>query len=153
MKLLRGEVFSRRAASRARGSGLEGGSRPLPASASRLRRTGVRRARGGVLIADEVGLGNTFIAGELIRQAVEERRQRVLVIAPATLRDGPWKNILDQYQLGVQCISFDELADDRQLNPEGTADHLRLNVFRVKKMRHEPAFRSGESDTHRGLAR
>lgn len=82
--------------------------------------------RGGVLIADEVGLGKTFIAGELIRQAVEERRQRVLVIAPATLRDGPWRKFLEQHQLGVQCISFDELADDRQLNPDGAADHLRF---------------------------
>lgn len=82
--------------------------------------------RGGVLIADEVGLGKTFIAGELIRQAVEERRQRVLVVAPATLRDGPWRKFLEQHQLGVQCISFDELADDRQLNPDGTADHLRF---------------------------
>lgn len=82
--------------------------------------------RGGVLIADEVGLGKTFIAGELIRQAVEERRQRVLVIAPATLRDGPWRKFLEQHQLGVQCISFDELADDRQLNSDGGADHLRF---------------------------
>lgn len=82
--------------------------------------------RKGVLIADEVGLGKTFIAGELIRQAVEERRQRVLVIAPATLRDGPWRKFLDKYQLGVQCISFDELADDLQLNPTGTASNLRF---------------------------
>ena len=91
-----------------------------------LRGRRILEERGGVLIADEVGLGKTFIAGELIRQAVEERRQRVLVVAPATLRDGPWRKFLDQYQLGVQCISFDELADDRQLNPEGTASHLRF---------------------------
>jgi len=45
--------------------------------------------RNGVLIADEVGLGKTYLAGELIREAVQDRRQRVLVIAPATLRDGP----------------------------------------------------------------
>ena len=36
--------------------------------------------RNGVLIADEVGLGKTFLAGELIREAVQDRRQRVLVI-------------------------------------------------------------------------
>ena len=45
-------------------------------------------------IADEVGLGKTFLAGELIREAVHERRQRVLVVAPATLRDGPWRKFL-----------------------------------------------------------
>lgn len=63
----------------------------------------------GVLIADEVGLGKTFLAGELIRQAVQERRQRVLVVAPATLRDGPWRKFLLDFQLGVERISYDDL--------------------------------------------
>jgi hypothetical protein len=45
----------------------------------------------GVIVADGVGLGKTYIAGELIREAVEDRRQRVLVVAPAALRDGPWR--------------------------------------------------------------
>ena len=65
----------------------------------------------GVLIADEVGLGKTFLAGEIIRQAVQERRQRVLVIAPATLRDGPWRKFLLDFQLGVECISYNELRE------------------------------------------
>ena len=43
----------------------------------------------GVLIADEVGLGKTFIAGEMIREATLDRRQRVLVITPATLARRP----------------------------------------------------------------
>ena len=75
--------------------------------------------RHGVLIADEVGLGKTFVAGELIREAVEERRQRVLIVAPATLRDGPWRKFLATYQLGVERCSFEELANDHRLNPEG----------------------------------
>ena len=83
--------------------------------------------RHGVLIADEVGLGKTFLAGELIRQAVEERRQRVLVIAPATLRDGPWRHLLATYQLGVETCSFEELAGDRRLNPEGSGLALQFN--------------------------
>ena len=69
--------------------------------------------RNGVLIADEVGLGKTFLAGELIREAIEGRRQRVLLVAPATLRDGPWRSFRARYQLGVECISFDEMADGR----------------------------------------
>ena len=40
----------------------------------------------GVLIADGVGLGKTYLAGEIIRRYVD-RRQRVLLICPATLRD------------------------------------------------------------------
>jgi hypothetical protein len=75
------------------------------------RATRILERRNGVLVADEVGLGKTFLAGELIRQAVQERRQRVLVIAPATLRDGPWRKFLLDFQLGVECISYDELRE------------------------------------------
>ena len=62
--------------------------------------------RNGVLIADEVGLGKTFLAGELIREAIEGRRQRVLLVAPATLRNGPWRTFNARHQLGVECISL-----------------------------------------------
>ena len=78
----------------------------------------------GVVIADEVGLGKTYLAGELIRKAVEEDRQRVLLIAPATLRDGPWARFFSNQQLGVEKISFEELSDDKKLNPEATGNHL-----------------------------
>jgi superfamily II DNA or RNA helicase len=78
----------------------------------------------GVIIADEVGLGKTYLAGELIRKAVEENRQRVLLIAPATLRDGPWARFFSNQQLGVEKISFEELSDDKKLNPEATGNHL-----------------------------
>jgi hypothetical protein len=67
----------------------------------------------GVLVADEVGLGKTFIAGELIRQAVHDRRQRVLVITPATLRDGPWRKFLLKFQLGVETVSYNELREHK----------------------------------------
>jgi hypothetical protein len=82
---------------------------------TRFQEDGVWRAkrilerRNGVLVADEVGLGKTFLAGELIRQAVQDRRQRVLVVAPATLRDGPWRKFLLDFQLGVECISYEDL--------------------------------------------
>lgn len=82
----------------------------------------------GVVVADGVGLGKSFIAGELIREAVLERRQRVLLVAPAALRDGPWRSFLEKHMLAVQCVSYEELAEDRQLNPEGTANNLRANV-------------------------
>ena len=81
----------------------------------------------GVLVADGVGLGKTFIAGELIRKAVRERRQRVLLVSPAALRDGPWRAFLDRELLGVigvKCLSYEQLSDDRQLNPKGNGDHL-----------------------------
>ena len=67
----------------------------------------------GVLIADGVGLGKSFIGGELIRQAVEERRQRALLIAPAALRDGTWARFADKHQLYLECVSYEELTAGR----------------------------------------
>lgn len=84
---------------------------------------GVWRARrildrlNGVLIADEVGLGKTFIAGEMIREAALDRRQRVLVVTPATLRDGPWRRFRSEHNLPMELVSFEELLGDRRLNP------------------------------------
>ena len=72
----------------------------------------------GVLVADEVGLGKTFLAGELIREAALDRRQRVLVITPATLRDGPWRAFRSEYNLPMELISYEELAADQRLNPD-----------------------------------
>ena len=81
--------------------------------------------RNGVLIADEVGLGKTFLAGELIREAALDRRQRVLVITPATLRDGPWRAFKQQHLLPMELISYEEMMADARLNPEH-ATHARL---------------------------
>ena len=74
--------------------------------------------RNGVLIADEVGLGKTFLAGELIHEAALDRRQRVLVITPATLRDGPWRAFISEHLLPVELVSYEELMGDQRLNPE-----------------------------------
>ncbi len=85
--------------------------------------------RNGVLIADEVGLGKTFLAGELIREAVQDRRQRVLVITPATLRDGPWRAFIHDHLLAVELVSYEELMADHRLNPEHkTAIKLRAGI-------------------------
>lgn len=99
-----------------------------------FQRDGVWRAkrildeRSGVVIADGVGLGKTFIAGELIHEAVRERRQRVLLIAPAALRDGPWRVFLKNQGIDVDCVSFEQLGEDRQLNPDGVSTALTFAV-------------------------
>ena len=69
---------------------------------------------GGAIVADEVGLGKTFIAGEIL-QIYHERRQRALLICPAALRDTTWKKFLTNFELFVECLSFEELANDIQL--------------------------------------
>jgi hypothetical protein len=79
----------------------------------------------GVVIADGVGLGKSFIAGELIREAVVDRRQRVLLVTPAALRDGPWAAFLAEHQLGVESVSYEELTADPLLNPGARGTGLR----------------------------
>ncbi len=85
---------------------------------TRFQQDGVWRAkrilaqRQGVIIADEVGLGKTFLAGELIREAAIDRRQRVLVIASATLRDSTWTPFLEERNLPATVVSYEELVRD-----------------------------------------
>ncbi|HZR77009.1 helicase-related protein [Bradyrhizobium sp.] len=84
---------------------------------------------GGALVADEVGLGKTFIAGEIIR-VYRERRQRTLLICPAQLRDTTWKKFLHRFEFdrGVECVSYEQLANDIQLRdpqrPAASQVHL-----------------------------
>jgi len=104
----------------------------------------------GVLIADGVGLGKTFIAGELLRRAMEQYRQRALLIAPATLRDGTWARFADRYQLYFRCVSYEELAQDFRLG--GDRDHLKQspNEFALVIIDEAQAFRN--PDTRRAQA-
>ncbi|MCY3767493.1 MAG: helicase-related protein [Gemmatimonadetes bacterium] len=91
---------------------------------------------GGVIVADEVGLGKTFIAGEIL-QLFRDRRQRALLICPASLRDTTWRRFLNTYQLYVECLSFEQLAGDRQLRdrhrPNADQQHLQrpLNEYQL----------------------
>jgi len=80
---------------------------------------------GGVLVADGVGLGKTFLAGQLI-QGYRDRRQRVLLICPASLRDSTWKRFLHDYQLLVESVSYEQLAKDAQLG--GDSRHLKSSI-------------------------
>lgn len=72
---------------------------------------------GGAIVADEVGLGKTFIAGEIL-QFYTQRRQRALLICPAALRDSTWRQFLTTYQLFVECLSYEQLANDIQLKDQ-----------------------------------
>ena len=83
-----------------------------------FQRDGVARMKekldkwGGVLVADEVGLGKTFLAGEMIAEATRQDRQKALVIVPAALKEATWIPFLRQHDLynsRVEVMSYDEL--------------------------------------------
>ena len=87
------------------------------------------RDRSGAIVADEVGLGKTFIAGEII-QVYRSNRQRALLVCPAQLRDTTWKKFLHRYEFdrGVECLSYEQIANDIQLRdpqrPQAAQTHL-----------------------------
>ena len=98
------------------------GDAPIPLATFQndgiLRAERILDSHHGVLIADGVGLGKTFIAGELLRRATRERRQRALVVCPAALRDGMWASFRDKYQLYFETLSFEQLASEERLGGE-----------------------------------
>ena len=87
---------------------------------------------GGVIVADEVGLGKTFIAGEILTR-YQDRRQQALLVCPASLRDTTWKRFKSDHQLYLEVVSFEELARDKQLRdvnkrPNATSENLIRNI-------------------------
>ena len=87
---------------------------------------------GGVIVADEVGLGKTFIGGAILEACAKSRR-RALLVCPAALRR-TWENFLTAHNIGrfVEMVSYDQLARDRQFRderrPDANGDHLRSDL-------------------------
>lgn len=75
--------------------------------------------QGGALLADEVGLGKTYVAVALIRDV-----RSALVIAPAALRD-MWRNALARGGASAQIVSYDALS--RGSLPNGAFDLVVLD--------------------------
>ena len=107
------------------------------------------RRHNGVIIADGVGLGKTFIAGELIREAAMERRQHVLVVAPATLRDGPWRSFLLKKRLPVECISYQQLAQALSGRSGSGSGVLQFSLDRYAMVVIDEAHAYRNEQTHR----
>ncbi|WP_170301696.1 SNF2-related protein [Saccharopolyspora hirsuta] len=78
-------------------------------------RDGVARALviaqeyGGALIADDVGVGKTFEAAEIIRRGIYERGERVVVICPANLVP-MWERRLAGWNLPADVVSYHSLS-------------------------------------------
>ncbi len=87
---------------------------------------------GGVLVADEVGLGKSFMAGELIREATEELKQHVLILAPASIKTSMWEPFLERYNFSrwAKVMSYDTLRQrlDEE-SPDRDATLRELETF------------------------
>ena len=108
-------------------------------SLTSFQRDGVSRAKrildryGGVLYADGVGMGKTEIGVQFIREHTRDLGHHVLVISPAQLRDRLWEQRLTQENLPGHVVSYQQLAQDNQLSPNGGRRVLRVNkdVYRL----------------------
>ncbi len=84
-----------------------------------FQRDGYRAAReileqyGGVLIADSVGLGKTYLALRLLDDYAYHQRKTALVICPAALRDTVWKPLLEQHAIPHRIESMEQLSREQ----------------------------------------
>ncbi|HAV7009090.1 TPA: DEAD/DEAH box helicase, partial [Escherichia coli] len=58
----------------------------------------------GVVLADEVGLGKTIEAGLVLSQYWAERKRRILIICPASLRRQWAQELGDKFNLPTQVL-------------------------------------------------
>src|SRR5581483_4952348 len=76
----------------------------------------------GVLIADSVGLGKTWIGKKLLEDFAYHRRQKAVVVCPASLRD-MWNRELTSATIAAQIVGMEELGRETfDLSPYADAD-------------------------------
>lgn len=68
----------------------------------------------GVLLADEVGLGKTIEASLVIAQKWAERRRRILLIVPASLRKQWSQELYDKFSLPSVIVERKSYTDARK---------------------------------------
>jgi adenine-specific DNA-methyltransferase len=86
----------------------------------------------GVLLADEVGLGKTIEAGIVIAQRWAERKRRILLVVPATLRKQWSSELADKFFLPsviLESKSWKEAEAGGKINPFDRDDAIILTSY------------------------
>ncbi len=90
--------------------------KPSPIALADFQRDGYLAAKdilenyGGVIIADSVGLGKTFLALRLLDDYAYRERIPTLIICPAALIDTLWKPLLRRYGIYADVISMERFS-------------------------------------------
>lgn len=74
----------------------------------------------GVILADEVGLGKTIEAGIVISQRWAERRRKILLILPATLRKQWQQELIEKFGIGsliLESATYNQIRKTSRQNP------------------------------------
>ena len=122
---------------------------------SRFQQHGVKRALRildkyhGVMIADGVGLGKTYL-GLAVMKTFVERKERVLIICPAALCS-MWEGVMSDSQLFSEVISYNKFRDDSQFGGEN--DYLDRNIEEYALVVIDEAhnYRSADTDNAKAL--
>ncbi len=81
----------------------------------------------GVLIADSVGLGKTWIGKKILEDFAYHRRQKAVVVCPASLRE-MWTKELTSATIAAQIVGMEELGRDTfDASPYGDADVILID--------------------------
>lgn len=99
----------------------------------------------GVLIADSVGLGKTWIGKKLLEDFAYHRRQKALVVCPASLRQ-MWQKELASATIAARVVGMEELGRDT-FNPAAYADADVILVDESHNFRNDKANRYLALDT------
>lgn len=83
----------------------------------------------GILLADEVGLGKTIEAALVIAQKWAERRRRILLIVPASLRKQWSQELFDKFSLPSIILEAKVYNDARKRGVANPFDHEGLVVI------------------------
>ncbi len=82
----------------------------------------------GVILADEVGLGKTIEAGIVLCQLWAERKRRLLVICPASLRKQWALELQEKFNLPARVLDSKSVQDDERKGRSSLAEQAILVV-------------------------
>lgn len=94
----------------------------------------------GVLLADEVGLGKTIEAGLVIAQKWAERKRRILIIVPASLRNQWYQEMREKFGIDgiiLESASYNELKKEGKSNPFYTHEGLIICSYQFVRTKAE----------------
>lgn len=85
----------------------------------------------GVLLADEVGLGKTIEAALVLGQFWAERRRRLLVVCPASLRKQWATELAEKFHLPTQIIDAATWAQSRKAGVYNPLDQDTISIVSI----------------------
>ena len=73
----------------------------------------------GIILADEVGLGKTIEAGIVIMQYYAERKRKILIIAPSSLRQQWAQELQEKFNLPATVVDAKWIKSKRTIEKDG----------------------------------